>query len=272
MPGVILRASHPVPTVAVTILTLLLAIAFGVPPVHTAIIVVAVFLNQIAVGLSNDVIDVARDRRAGRTDKPLVTGALSTSTAWWIVITSSVLSLLLSVLVDPLVGLWQAVFLFSGFAYNAGLKATVFSAVPYATGFAALPTLVSLSTQPPSWPGWWVMFVGASLGVSAHFANVLPDGESDRSEGIRGLPQRAPAGLTAVALVFLTTLSAVILIWQGGSSATWVTVPVGLAAVAVSGVAAVLVRRGPATIWPFRLSMVAAGLIASGLIGALQGG
>jgi 4-hydroxybenzoate polyprenyltransferase len=272
MPGIILRASHPAPTFAVTILTLLLAIAFGVAPVPMVVVVVAVFFNQIAVGLSNDVIDVARDRRAGRTDKPLVTGVLSTSTAWTIVVTCSALSLLLSALINPLVAVWQAVFLASGFAYNAGLKATVLSALPYATGFAALPTLVSLSTQPPSWPGWWVLFVGASLGVSAHFANVLPDGESDRSEGIRGLPQRAPTVVIAAVLVCLTTLSSVILIWQGGASATWVTIPVGVAAVVVSGVAAVLAGRRPATNWPFRLSMVAAGLMSLGLIGALQAG
>lgn len=266
----IVRASHPVPTFAVTTLSLFLAVAFGVPIDHTAAIVIAVFFNQIAIGLSNDIVDVARDRRAGRTDKPLVTGLISLTTAWAVVIGSSVLSLLLSVLIDPLVGLMQAVFLFSGFAYNAGLKATVFSAVPYATGFAALPALVSLSTQPPAWPGWWVMVVGAMLGLSAHFANVLPDRDSDRAEGIRGLPQRVPRRVIAGALVALTGLSSAILIWQGGSAATWVTIPVGVAAATVSIGAAVLALRSPVTLWPFRLSMVAAGLIALGLLGALR--
>ena len=270
MLGIIVRSSHPIPTLAVTTLTLLLAIAFGVPVGHTVLIVVAVFFNQIAIGLSNDIIDVSRDRRAGRTDKPLVTGAMSLSTAWAVVVGASILSLVLSVLVNPWVGAWQAVFLFSGFAYNAGLKATVLSVVPYATGFAALPALVSFGTQPPSWPGWWVMLVGASLGVSAHFANVLPDGDSDRAEGIRGLPQRVPAFVTAAALVFITGLSAAILIWQGGAS--WVTIAAGIAAIAVSVTAAVLMRRAPATAWPFRLSMMAAGCLVVGLVGALQGG
>lgn len=272
MIGTILRSSHPVPTFAVTGLSLLLAIAFGVQPDHTIVIVIAVFFNQIAIGLSNDVLDVARDRRAGRTDKPLVTGAMSLSTAWVVVVGSSIVSLVLSVLVNPWVGVWQAVFLFSGFAYNAGLKATVFSALPYATGFAALPTLVSLATQPPSWPAWWVVFVGASLGVSAHFANVLPDGDSDRAEGIRGLPQRLPAMVTVTVLVSITTISAAVLIWQGGTSAVWVTVPAAVAAVGVSVAAAAQARRTPATAWPFRLSMLAAGFLVLGLIGALQGG
>ena len=272
MIGTIVRSSHPVPTFAVTTLSLLLAIAFGVPLDHTILIVIAVFFNQIAIGLSNDVIDVARDRRAGRTDKPLVTGAMSLSTAWVVVVGSSILSLALSVLVNPWVAVWQAVFLFSGFAYNAGLKATVLSALPYATGFAALPILVSLGTQPPSWPAWWVIFVGASLGVSAHFANVLPDGDSDRAEGIRGLPQRLPAMVTVTALVAITTISAAILIWQGGASAIWVTIPSAIAAVAVSVAAAVQGRKAPATAWPFRLSMLAAGFLVLGLIGALRGG
>ncbi len=269
MIGTIVRSSHPVPTFAVTTLSLLLAIAFGVPLDHTIVIVIAVFFNQIAIGLSNDVLDVARDRRAGRTDKPLVTGAISLSTAWVVVVGSSVASLALSVLVNPWVGVWQAVFLFSGFAYNAGLKATVVSALPYATGFAALPILVSLGTEPPTWPAWWVVFVGASLGVSAHFANVLPDGDSDRAEGIRGLPQRLPRVITVAALVAITTLSSAILIWQGGASVMWVTVPAATAAVAVSIAAAVKARKMPVTAWPFRLSMLAAGFLVVGLIGAL---
>jgi 4-hydroxybenzoate polyprenyltransferase len=272
MPVIILRASHPAPTFAVTILTLLLAIAFGVPPGNTVVIVVAVFLNQIAVGLSNDIVDVSRDHRAGRTDKPLATGVVSMPTAWTLVFTASALSLLMSALIDPRVWAWQAVFLFSGFAYNAGLKATVFSALPYATGFAALPALVSSGTAPPGWPDWWVMLVGASLGVSAHFANVLPDGESDRAEGIRGLPQRVSTMVTAAVLVSLTTLSSLILVWQGGGSALWVTLPAGACAVTVSGAGAALALRTPTTAWPFRLSMVAALFISLGLIGALQSG
>ncbi len=109
MLSTIVRSSHPIPTFAVTILTLLLAIAFRVPSVNAVMIVVAVFFNQIAIGLSNDIIDVARDKRAGRTDKPLATGALSLRSAWIVVGVSSVISLGLSVLVDPLVGIWQAV-------------------------------------------------------------------------------------------------------------------------------------------------------------------
>ncbi|HCL69637.1 MAG TPA: 1,4-dihydroxy-2-naphthoate prenyltransferase, partial [Actinobacteria bacterium] len=67
MMGAVLRSSHPVPTFAVTLLSLLLAIAFGVAPAQAVVVVVAVFLNQIAIGLSNDIVDVERDRRAGRT-------------------------------------------------------------------------------------------------------------------------------------------------------------------------------------------------------------
>ena len=271
MPLTVLRASHPAPTIAVTLLSMFLALAFGVPAASAVMIVIAVFFNQIAIGLSNDIIDVGRDRRAERTDKPLVNGALSLRTAWMIVVASSVASLLLSVLVNSWVGLGQAVFLFSGFAYNAGLKATLWSALPYATGFAALPALVSAGTQPSSWPGGWVLVVGASLGVSAHFANVLPDAESDEAEGIRGLPQRLSTTAAAVTFVVLTTFSSILLIWQGGESSWWVTIPAGALATVVAIAAAWLIKRSPATIWPFRLSMLAAGLIVLGFLGAVNG-
>ena len=72
------------------------------------------------------------------------------------------------------------------------------------------------------------------------------------------------------ALVGLTGVASALLIWQGGFASIWVTIPVGVAAVFVSIVAAVLTLRTPLTLWPFRLSIVAAGLIAVGLLGVLR--
>jgi hypothetical protein len=65
----IVRASHPVPTFAVTLLTLLLAHCLRLSPrAGGTIVVVAVFFNQIAIGLSNDIIDVAT-RSTSWTDR-----------------------------------------------------------------------------------------------------------------------------------------------------------------------------------------------------------
>jgi len=267
----IIRSSHPGPTLAVTTLTLLLAVAFSVPAGNAVWIVAAVLLNQVAVGVSNDVVDVARDRRAGRGDKPLATGEVSLATARWAAVIAATLSLALSAWVNPMVGLWQAVFLASGLAYNFGLKATVFSALTYATGFGSLPIVVSMGAQPAAWPPLWVVVVGASLGVSAHFANVLPDGETDRLEGVRGLPQRLSRPVAAVVIVALTVLSSVLLIIGGGDGPLIITVTAGLFASSFALWAGLLALWPRSTIWPFRLSMLAALIMALGLVGAVSG-
>ena len=46
-------------------------------PGTAALVVAAVLAGQLSVGWSNDLVDVGRDRRAGRTDKPLATGEAS---------------------------------------------------------------------------------------------------------------------------------------------------------------------------------------------------
>ena len=71
----LVAAAHPGPALAVTALTGLLAVAQGLDTGTGALVVVAVLAGQLFVGWSNDLVDVARDRRAGRTDKPLATGA-----------------------------------------------------------------------------------------------------------------------------------------------------------------------------------------------------
>ncbi|MDC3001946.1 hypothetical protein OA174_05045 [Actinomycetota bacterium] len=60
------------------------------------------------------------------------------------------------------------------------------------------------------------------------------------------------------------------MIWQGGLVAAWVTIPIGVASIKVSVVAAALALREPVTVWPFRMSMVATGLVAVGLLGVLR--
>jgi zinc transporter ZupT len=64
--------------------------------------------------------------------------------------------------------------------------------------------------------------------------------------------------------------SSILLIWRGGPSALWVTIPTGVVATVVAIAAGWLIKRSPATIWPFRLSMLAAGLIVLGFLGAVS--
>lgn len=265
----VVRATHIGPTLAVTVLAALLALAFSVPWGTSLLVVLAVFLNQASVGISNDAFDAHRDREAKRLDKPLVQGDLSMRMAWVAAGSALVGSLALSFLVYPLVGLWQAVFLAAGWAYNAGLKSTLWSGACYALGFGALPILVSYATTTPQFPPGWVVFVAASLGLSAHFANVLPDLLADRRHGVRGLPQRLGARFVPGAVVVLTLASGVALVLGGGNPSLWFTVPAAAVALGVAVVAARVSQKDSPGALPFQLSMAAALVMALGLAGGL---
>jgi 4-hydroxybenzoate polyprenyltransferase len=75
-----------------------------------------------------------------------------------------------------------------GWSYNLGLKSNALSVLPYALGFGVLPIFVTLALEPSLVPPWWVMLAASLLGVSAHFANALPDLFQDRETGVRSLP------------------------------------------------------------------------------------
>ena len=79
----LLRAAHPEPCVAVTLVATLLAASMGASAVTTTTLAVAAFTGQLTVGWLNDLVDVARDRAVGRPDKPLAVGRLSARTVWW---------------------------------------------------------------------------------------------------------------------------------------------------------------------------------------------
>jgi 4-hydroxybenzoate polyprenyltransferase len=260
------QAIHTGPTLAVTTLAGLLAVAFSVPAPAALILTLAVFLNQASVGISNDVIDSPRDIDAERWEKPLARGALSVPVAWSVAAASAGASMVLSVLVHPMVALWQGVFLLAGWAYNLGLKATAWSGACYALGFGALPVLVSYAANPPQFPPWWVVFVAASLGLSAHFANVLPDLLVDRLQGVRGLPQRLGAAVVPGALVGLTMASGIALVLGAGAASAMFTAPAALLSLGLATWAAARARTRLPGALPFQLSMAAALVMAIGLV------
>ena len=75
-------ASHPGPSLAITAMATLLAAEaapHGIGPVLTA---PAMLAGQLSVGWSNDACDARRDAAAGRTDKPIATGAISVRAVW----------------------------------------------------------------------------------------------------------------------------------------------------------------------------------------------
>ena len=260
-------STHPGPSLAVTTVTLVLALTAGLPADRVIIVTLAMLANQFSIGLSNDWLDAARDARASRTDKPVAAGLLSPTLVRNVACACVVISLGLSAWLSLGVLLAQVIGLASGWAYNLGVKGTPFSFVPYVVGFGILPVIVTLSLpvspgDAPVLAAPWVIAVAAVLGVAAHFANAMPDIEVDRAEGILGLPQRVGVRASGIATFVILLGGATIAFFGPGGQLLWAQwLGLGVNTL-IAAVGVWLVARRPSHQPPsrlaFRLIMVAA--------------
>jgi 4-hydroxybenzoate polyprenyltransferase len=263
-------SSHPGPTLVVTALALALGIATGLEFWRIALLTVAVFAGQLSVGISNDAFDAARDREVGRTDKPLARGDVAVGIAWAAALGLLALALVLSVPLGWRMLAAHALALGSAWAYNAGLKSTPWSIVPFLVSFGIFPSLATLSAPDPAFAAGWAWIAGAALGAAVHLTNVLPDLDDDARTGVRGLPHRLGPRASAVtaALAVVGGAIAVLLGAAGGdlaavSAVSWVFF---VAVVAVAVVTAWRAIARPPTRTLFRLVMLAALLLVVQLV------
>jgi 4-hydroxybenzoate polyprenyltransferase len=233
-------ATHLGPTVAVTTVATLLAVAAGVSGGRVVLVAFAVLAGQASIGWSNDWLDADRDRAVARADKPVVQGAVRPALLRSLALVAAALAVVLSLALGVVPGLLLLVLVASGWAYNAGLKRTAASVLPYVTGFGALPAgVVAAAPGTPIAP-WWLVTAGGALGAAAHLANVAPDLEDDLATGVRGLPHRLGARVSAVLAALLLGCASVVLVAGPDgppSAAGWVALALALPTVAVAAAA-----------------------------------
>lgn len=249
----LLRAAHIGPTLAVTALAAALSVAAGMPADRTVLVAAAVLAGQLTIGWSNDLIDRSRDRAVGRRDKPLATGELSIRTARFACAVAVVAVVVLSLLCGIVAGLVHLGCVAAGWAYNLGLKRTVWSWAPYALAFGGLTVFVALAAPDGELPAPWVPAVAAMLGVGAHLVNALPDLADDEATGVRGLPHRLGARWTRVLAVVVLVAASLLVVVAAREVPLWLR---GGAVLLVAALAAVaLLARGRT---PFRAAVAIA--------------
>ncbi|MDP9028675.1 MAG: UbiA family prenyltransferase [Actinomycetota bacterium] len=252
----IVRSTHPGPTLAVTVVAGLLGVAVGLEPWRVAVLTGAMLLDQASVGLSNDWIDADRDRAVGRTDKPIVAGEIPAHVVRGVACVAAAGALLLTLPLGLAATAAHALALGSAWSYNAALKKSPFSVLPYAVSFGLLPAIASLARPVPAFPVWWAFAAGAMLGVAAHFANVLPDLDDDRETGIRGLPHRLGLRASIVITWAALVLAAAAITVGSAESPVSLLGMAGSVGIGVTGLVLAL-RRGVGR-WLFRLVIAAA--------------
>lgn len=262
MAGGLVDACHPEPVLAVTLITTLLGWAAGRGFRGTLICAAAVFAGQLSVGWSNDFMDADLDRAHGRTDKPIVTGAVSRR----LVGVSAVLALLASVPLSIACGIAAAgahfVALGSAYLYNGGLKRTPLSVIPYAVAFGLLPAFITLGPPPNHFPAPWATLAGTLAGAGAHFTQALPDITRDRASGVFGLPQMVGDRLSAVMGAVLLAGAAAVAALGAPSLPLYLALLATLALMAGTVVSTLLGQLRIA----FRLTMSAAAVVAVAIV------
>jgi 4-hydroxybenzoate polyprenyltransferase len=254
----LVRATHSLPALAVTVLVSAVAASRGARGATLALMVLSTAAGQASVGWSNDYLDRERDRAAGRTDKPIVAGDVGER----VVLTSALVAFPLCVALSIPVGLGEAAVMLlavgSAWLYNAAFKSSALSWLPYAVSFGLAPVYIWLATSdrlPPA----WIVGAAAPLGAAAHFLNVIPDLDVDRATAVRGLPQRL--GLKGSLLLACGVLAGVLALVLGATTplVTGQVIAAGISMALIAGLAwAGLRGRGRLG---FRLTIAAAGAI-----------
>lgn len=239
-------------------------------------VAVTVLVGQLSVGWANDWRDAARDTATGRADKPLVTRPLLVPVVRRAALIALTLSVPLSLLSGPRAALAHLAAVGAAWAYDLGVKATLASPLPYVLAFGLLPAFLTLGLPGAPAPPAWAVVGAALLGLGAHLANVLPDIEDDLATGVRGLPQRLGAPVSA-GLAASVLLAAVTVLLLGPSVAPRTWVLTAAVAAAAGATAALLGSRGrprpgpdgpprPTSRQPFRLTLLLAALAVGTLL------
>jgi 4-hydroxybenzoate polyprenyltransferase len=201
-------ASHPLPTLAMTIGVTVAAALTGRTLLEVGLVALTVLSGQLTVGWLNDVVDRHRDRQVGRLDKPVAMGWVDPGTVTFSIAVVVLALVPLSIANGTYAGIAHLAAVASAWAYNLWFKRSFLSWLPYAVSFGLLPAFLSygglgggMHGGPPTWA---MTALAALLGIGIHFLNTLPDLVQDNETGQRHLPLRIALKIGAPKLLWLS--------------------------------------------------------------------
>lgn len=258
---------HPFPVAAVLLTSaLLLRLAHGAPlPMGLFLRAMGVILlSQVTVGALNDFLDREADAR-WQPHKPIPRGQVRPEAALALATGAGLLFLPVAASFGWIAFLLSLLGLSAGLLYDLRLKSLPWSFLGYVIGFLSLLTWIWLVAGQLR-PGFLLVLpAGAALVTAAHLGQSLPDIETDRLQGARGLAVLLGPAAAARAVVVLTGLVAGMALMLAQITGTgWSDLP-ALAALVIT-LLGVWLSRGEMTrlrrIWFFRLMTPAIALIA----------
>lgn len=186
------RIVHPFPTLLNVAATAgLSAVAVGGTPDAPTLarMLVVMLCAQCAIGVTNDYFDRDLDA-ATKPWKPVAAGLVSEPAAVALALAFIAAAAAIAATLGPGGFTLAMAGLACGLGYDVRLKRTLLSAVPYMIAIPVLPLWVWLTLG--SWQSvlWWLLPLGALIGLALHLANTLPDLAGDAAHGVSGLAHR----------------------------------------------------------------------------------
>jgi 4-hydroxybenzoate polyprenyltransferase len=270
-----LRIVHPFPTLLNVAATagLAFAAADGAPPAgELSRMLAAMLLAQSAIGVTNDVFDRDLDA-ATKPLRPIPSGLVSlrVAVALAVAFVVSALALAATLGTDSL-GL-LALGTSCGLVYDARLKRTAASALPFMVAIPTLPAWVYVTLGAWEPVLWWLLPLGALIGLSVHLANTAPDIGADAEHDVRGLAHRLGVAGSVVlswsafglALLLALALGPVV-----HATPIWYASALGVGAACLSGaIVAYRLRGAEALGFNFGVMGVASAAAAGGWLAAV---
>src|SRR3954471_5082661 len=143
------RLLHPLPSLMTVLASgaFILLAAHGLPPWGTMLLMLLVeTCRQFSISAFNDYFDRNIDR--GRPEKPVASGVISPRVAWVVGALLGALALALAIPFGLSFVLLTAIGLGGGLLYDAGLKYTALSWLPFAVAFPTLPLWAWVGVHP----------------------------------------------------------------------------------------------------------------------------
>lgn len=181
----LLRLAHPLPTLLNAIIAAALTSTAGGSATQSALAAITMLGVHTSIGAMNDLLDQTSD--VGRTEKPLVGGSVSPREARVMVVVAATAGLAAASALSSTSLVIAAAGATLGYLYNAGIKRTPISFLPFALGVALIPVFAWSAAGAPLPAAIATLCLIALPGGSAlALQNALADRELDQSVGANG--------------------------------------------------------------------------------------
>lgn len=207
IPSLVL-AAHPVQGLVIALGVAAAALVSGRDWREVGLVFVTVLIGRATYGWLNDVVDRERDIAVERQSKVLVREWVDRGTLTFATAVAVTFLVPLSIANGTLAGLFHLGSVVAAWLYNARLKTTPLSFVPWAVSFALFAPFLSYGGwgggRHGSAPEWVMVALAAFLGVCVHVLDALPDLVEDNRNGVRSLPLVVALKVGAQPLLWIT--------------------------------------------------------------------